>query len=76
MVGMGTQQLNARVPDDIAEAARAAAAEAGVNLGEYLARLIDSDTRSRRAVFDGAFDRFVADAVASGAFADDLGDAD
>lgn len=69
---MGSQQLNARVPDDIAEAARAAAAEAGVNLGQYLSRLIDTDTRSRRAVFDRAFDGFVADAVTSGAFDNDL----
>lgn len=69
---MGSQQLNARVPDDIAEAARAAAADAGVNLGEYLARLIDADTRSRRAVFDTVFDRFVTDAVTAGAFDDDL----
>jgi hypothetical protein len=70
---MGSQQLNARVPDEIADAARAAAADAGLNLGEYLARLIDEDTRSRRAVFDSAFDRFVADAQASGAFDEDLG---
>lgn len=69
---MGNQQLNARVPDSIAEAARAAAADAGVNLGEYLARLIDADTRGRRAVFDTVFDHFVADGKASGAFDDDL----
>ena len=69
---MGNQQLNARVPDAIAEAARAAAADAGVNLGEYLARLIDADTRSRRAVFDHVFDLFVEDAVALGYFADDI----
>ena len=37
---MGTGQLNARVPDDIAEAARAAAADAGMNLGENPVRLI------------------------------------
>ncbi|WP_194911886.1 hypothetical protein [Catenulispora rubra] len=69
---MGNQQLNARVPDAIAEAARAAAADAGVNLGEYLTRLIDADTRGRRAVFDSVFDQFVQDAKASGAFGDDL----
>jgi|GEM_PF-6147114 len=69
---MGSQQLNARVPDAIAEAARAAAADAGVNLGEYLTRLIDADTRGRRAVFDSVFDRFVQDAKTSGAFDDDL----
>lgn len=69
---MGNQQLNARVPDAIAEAARAAAADAGVNLGEYLTRLIDADTRGRRAVFDTVFDHFVADGTASGAFDDDL----
>lgn len=73
MGGVESQQLNARVPGEIAEAARAAAADAGVNLGEYLARLIDKDTRSRRAVFDSVFDRFVADAAASGEFDDDLG---
>ena len=69
---MGNQQLNARVPDAIAEAARAAAADAGVNLGEYLTRLIDADTQGRRAIFDTVFDRFVEDAKTSGAFADDL----
>src|SRR2546423_764339 len=62
---MGNQQLNARVPDAIAEAARAAAADAGVNLGEYLTRLIDADTRGRRAVFDTVFDHFVADGGAA-----------
>ena len=69
---MGSQQLNARVPDEIAEAARAAAADAGMNLGEYLAGLIDADTKSRRVVFDAVFDRFVSDAVTSGLFAEDL----
>ena len=69
---MGNQQLNARVPDTIAEAARAAAADAGVNLGEYLTRRIDADTRGRRAVFDSVFDQFVQDAKASGVFDDDL----
>ena len=69
---MGNQQLNARVPDAIAEAARAAAADAGVNLGEYLTSLIDADTRGRRAVFDSVFDQFVQDGKASGAFDDDL----
>ena len=69
---MGSQQLNARVPDAIAEAARAAASDAGVNLGEYLTRLINADTRGRRAVFDAVFDQFVQDAKASGEFDDDL----
>jgi hypothetical protein len=68
---MGSQQLNARVPDGIAEAARAAAADAGVNLGEYIARLIDADTQSRRALFDKAFDNFVDDAAATGLFDDE-----
>ena len=43
-----------------------------MNLGEYLTRLIDADTRGRRAVFDSVFDQFVQDAKASGAFDDDL----
>jgi hypothetical protein len=40
---MATTQLNARVPEELAEQVRAAAARAGMNIGDYVSEVLAAD---------------------------------
>ncbi|SPF07094.1 hypothetical protein SMA5143A_7939 [Streptomyces sp. MA5143a] len=59
--GMAKTQLGARVDEDIAELAKKRAADLGVSVGDYLARLVQDDASGLRARAVGAAARFLAD---------------
>ncbi|MGW0562938.1 hypothetical protein ACWDZ4_20520 [Streptomyces sp. NPDC003016] len=40
---MATTQLNARVPEELAAAVRASATRAGMNIGDYVASVLEAD---------------------------------
>ncbi|MCX5205342.1 hypothetical protein OG897_28275 [Streptomyces sp. NBC_00237] len=40
---MATTQLNARVPEELAARVRASASRAGMNIGEYVASVLEAD---------------------------------
>ncbi|WP_107467772.1 hypothetical protein [Streptomyces sp. MA5143a] len=58
---MAKTQLGARVDEDIAELAKKRAADLGVSVGDYLARLVQDDASGLRARAVGAAARFLAD---------------
>lgn len=59
--GMAKTQLGARVDEDVAELAKRRAADLGLSVGDYLARLVQDDTSGLRAKAVGAAARFLAD---------------
>lgn len=56
---MAKTQLGARVDSDVAELARRRAADLGLSVGDYLARLVEDDTSGLRARSVGAAARFI-----------------
>ncbi|MEV0487371.1 hypothetical protein AB0I69_43065 [Streptomyces sp. NPDC050508] len=40
---MATTQLNARVPEELADAVRASASRAGMNIGDYVISVLEAD---------------------------------
>ncbi|MFD6878240.1 MULTISPECIES: hypothetical protein [unclassified Streptomyces] len=58
---MAKTQLGARVDADIAELAKKRAADLGLSIGDYLARLVQDDTSGLRARAVEAAARFLAD---------------
>ncbi|WP_328498809.1 hypothetical protein OHS59_43195 [Streptomyces sp. NBC_00414] len=58
---MAKTQLGARVDQDIAELARKRAADLGLSIGDYLARLVQDDASGLRARSVEAAARFLAD---------------
>lgn len=58
---MAKTQLGARVDEDVAELAKRRAADLGLSVGDYLARLVQDDTSGLRAKAVGAAARFLAD---------------
>ncbi|MFH8533821.1 hypothetical protein ACH4GE_36045 [Streptomyces tendae] len=58
---MTKTQLGARVDQDVAELARKRAADLGLSVGDYLARLVQDDTSGLRARAVDAAARFLAD---------------
>ena len=58
---MGKTQLGARVDADVAELARKRAADLGMSVGDYLARLVQDDASGLRAQAVDAAARFLAD---------------
>ncbi|MDG5808620.1 hypothetical protein P9869_39490 [Streptomyces ossamyceticus] len=58
---MAKTQLGARVDEDIAELAKKRAADLGLSVGDYLARLVQDDASGLRARAVGAAARFLAD---------------
>ncbi|GHD53681.1 hypothetical protein GCM10010335_67450 [Streptomyces galbus] len=61
MQGMAKTQLGARVDEDVAELARKRAADLGLSIGDYLARLVQDDTSGLRARAVDAAARFLAE---------------
>ncbi len=59
--GMAKTQLGARVDEDVAELARKRAADLGLSIGDYLARLVQDDTSGLRARAVDAAARFLAE---------------
>lgn len=59
--GMAKTQLGARVDEDVAELARKRAADLGLSVGDYLARLVQDDASGLRARSVTAAARFLAD---------------
>ncbi len=58
---MAKTQLGARVDEDVAELAKKRAADLGLSIGDYLARLVHDDASGLRArAVDGAA-RFLAE---------------
>ncbi|MFE2643593.1 hypothetical protein ACFXDO_13620 [Streptomyces nigra] len=58
---MAKTQLGARVDEDIAELAKKRAADLGLSVGDYLARLVQDDTSGLRARAVEAAGRFLAE---------------
>ncbi|MFC8817852.1 MULTISPECIES: hypothetical protein [unclassified Streptomyces] len=58
---MAKTQLGARVDEDIAELAKKRAADLGLSIGDYLARLVQDDASGLRVRAVGAAARFLAD---------------
>ncbi|MFD5814258.1 hypothetical protein ACFV06_14125 [Streptomyces sp. NPDC059618] len=58
---MAKTQLGARVDEDVAELARKRAADLGLSIGDYLARLVQDDTSGLRARGVDAAARFLAE---------------
>ncbi|MGW5640825.1 hypothetical protein [Streptomyces sp. NPDC003832] len=58
---MAKTQLGARVDEDVAELARQRAADLGLSIGDYLARLVHEDASGLRARAVDAAARFLAD---------------
>ena len=58
---MAKTQLGARVDADIAELAKKRAADLGLSIGDYLARLVQDDTSGLRARAMEAAALFLAD---------------
>ncbi|MTE22452.1 hypothetical protein F0L17_25790 [Streptomyces sp. TRM43335] len=58
---MAKTQLGARVDEDVAELARKRAADLGLSVGDYLARLVQDDTSGLRARAVDAAARFLAE---------------
>ena len=59
--GMAKMQLGARVDEDVAELARKRAADLGLSIGDYLARLVQDDASGLRARAVDAAARFLAE---------------
>ncbi|WOT40755.1 hypothetical protein R5U08_42215 (plasmid) [Streptomyces coeruleorubidus] len=55
------KQLGARVNEDVAELARKRAADLGLSIGDYLARLVQDDASGLRARAVDAAARFLAE---------------
>ncbi|MFG2310886.1 hypothetical protein ACGFS9_19755 [Streptomyces sp. NPDC048566] len=58
---MAKTQLGARVNEDVAELAKMRAADLGLSIGDYLARLVQEDTSGLRARAVDAAARFLAE---------------
>ncbi|MGA5600985.1 hypothetical protein ACPCUF_08110 [Streptomyces griseoincarnatus] len=58
---MAKTQLGARVDEDVAELARRRAADLGLSVGDYLARLVQDDASGLRARAVDAAARFLAE---------------
>ncbi|MEU0041165.1 MULTISPECIES: hypothetical protein [unclassified Streptomyces] len=58
---MAKTQLGARVNEDVAELAKKRAADLGLSIGDYLARLVEDDASGLRARAVDAAARFLAD---------------
>ncbi|MFI0504175.1 hypothetical protein ACH3WN_15180 [Streptomyces albogriseolus] len=58
---MAKTQLGARVDEDVAERARERAADLGLSVGDYLARLVRDDAGGLRARAVDAAARFLAE---------------
>ncbi|WP_432155102.1 hypothetical protein [Streptomyces tricolor] len=58
---MAKTQLGARVDEDVAELAKKRAADLGLSVGDYLARLVQDDASGLRARAVGAAARFLAE---------------
>ncbi|MDG9723735.1 MULTISPECIES: hypothetical protein [unclassified Streptomyces] len=58
---MAKTQLGARVEEDVAELAKKRAADLGLSIGDYLARLVQDDTSGLRARAVDAATRFLAE---------------
>ncbi|MET9107401.1 hypothetical protein [Streptomyces zhihengii] len=58
---MAKTQLGARVDEDVAELARCRAADLGLSIGDYLARLVQDDASGLRARAVDAAGRFLAE---------------
>ncbi|MFE0574446.1 hypothetical protein ACIQUO_29315 [Streptomyces albogriseolus] len=58
---MAKTQLGARVDEDVAELARKRAADLGLSVGDYLARLVQDDASGLRARAVDAAARFLAE---------------
>lgn len=61
MLGMAKTQLGARVDEDIADLAKKRAADLGLSVGDYLARLVQDDAGGLRARAVDAAARFLAE---------------
>ncbi|MEF9915512.1 hypothetical protein RJT17_36105 [Streptomyces sp. P5-A9] len=59
--GMAKTQLGARVDEDVAELAKKRAADMGMSIGDYLARLVQDDASGLRARAVDAAARFLAE---------------
>ncbi|WP_432158349.1 MULTISPECIES: hypothetical protein [unclassified Streptomyces] len=58
---MAKTQLGARVDEDVAELAKKRAADLGLSIGDYLARLVQDDASGLRARAVEAAARFLAE---------------
>ncbi|WP_189717543.1 hypothetical protein [Streptomyces phaeofaciens] len=58
---MAKTQLGARVDEDVAELARKRAADLGLSIGDYLARLVQDDASGLRVRAVDAAARFLAE---------------
>ncbi|MCX5321152.1 hypothetical protein [Streptomyces sp. NBC_00120] len=58
---MAKTQLGARVDGDVAELAKKRAADLGLSVGDYLAKLVQDDASGLRARAADAAARFLAD---------------
>lgn len=58
---MAKTQLGARVDEDVAELAKRRAADLGLSIGDYLARLVQDDASGLRARSVDAAARFLAE---------------
>ncbi|MFJ5833739.1 hypothetical protein [Streptomyces sp. NPDC093089] len=58
---MAKTQLGARVDEDVAELARKRAADLGLSVGDYLARLVQDDASGLRTRAVDAAARFLAE---------------
>ncbi|GGY20436.1 hypothetical protein GCM10010358_83370 [Streptomyces minutiscleroticus] len=58
---MAKTQLGARVDEDVAELARKRAADLGLSIGDYLARLVQDDASGLRTRGVDAAARFLAE---------------
>ncbi|MFC8592802.1 hypothetical protein ACFWXA_36300 [Streptomyces atroolivaceus] len=72
---MAKTQLGARVDEDVAELARKRAADLGLSIGDYLARLVQDDASGLRAHAMDAAARFLAEHQALFDEAEDAGQA-
>ncbi|CAM5653790.1 hypothetical protein AB0H45_30750 [Streptomyces atroolivaceus] len=70
---MAKTQLGARVDEDVAELARKRAADLGLSIGDYLARLVQDDASGLRAHAMDAAARFLAEHQALFDEAEDAG---
>lgn len=61
MWGMAKTQLGARVNQDVAELAKKRAADLGLSIGDYLARLVQDDASGLRARSVDAAARFLSE---------------
>lgn len=59
--GMAKTQLGARVDEDVAELAKKRAADLGLSIGDYLARLVQDDASGLRARAVDTAARFLAE---------------